>query len=29
LWGAAVAVMAFLVGLWYFSRNEYKLVKAI
>jgi len=29
LWGAAVAVIAFLVGLWYFSRDEYKLVKAI
>jgi len=29
LWGAAVAVTAFLVGLWYFSRDEYKLVKAI
>jgi len=27
--GAAVACVAFLVGLWYFSRNEYKLVKAI
>jgi ABC-type polysaccharide/polyol phosphate export permease len=29
LWGAAVAVMAFLAGLWYFSRDEYKLVKSI
>jgi lipopolysaccharide transport system permease protein len=29
LWGAAVAVIAFLVGLWYFSRDEYKLVKSI
>ena len=27
--GTAVACGAFLVGLWYFSRNEYKLVKAI
>jgi len=27
--GAAVACVAFLVGLWYFSRSEYKLVKAI
>jgi lipopolysaccharide transport system permease protein len=29
LWGAAVACIIFLVGLWYFSRDEYKLVKAI
>jgi len=29
LWGAAVACIVFLIGLWYFSRNEYKLVKAI
>ncbi len=29
LWGAAVAVIAFLAGLWYFSRDEYKLVKSI
>jgi len=27
--GTAVACVAFVVGLWYFSRNEYKLVKAI
>jgi lipopolysaccharide transport system permease protein len=27
--GAAVACVAFVVGLWYFSRSEYKLVKAI
>ena len=27
--GTAVAVVVFLVGLWYFSRNEYKLVKSI
>ncbi|MFO7997105.1 MAG: ABC transporter permease [Dehalococcoidia bacterium] len=27
--GTAVACVAFLVGLWYFSRNEHKLVKAI
>jgi len=27
--GAAVALVVFMVGLWYFSRNEYKLVKAI
>jgi len=27
--GTAVACVAFLVGLWYFSRNEYRLVKAI
>ena len=27
--GTAVSCVAFLVGLWYFSRNEYKLVKAI
>jgi len=27
--GAVVACVAFLVGLWYFSRNEYRLVKAI
>jgi lipopolysaccharide transport system permease protein len=27
--GTAVCVVLFLVGLWYFSRNEYKLVKAI
>jgi lipopolysaccharide transport system permease protein len=26
---AAVACVVFLIGLWYFSRNEYKLVKAI
>jgi ABC-type polysaccharide/polyol phosphate export permease len=29
LWGAAVAIIAFLAGLWYFSRDEYKLVKSI
>jgi len=29
LWGAAVACVAFLVGLWYFSREEHKLVKVI
>ena len=29
LWGAVVACVIFLVGLWYFSRDEYKLVKAI
>jgi lipopolysaccharide transport system permease protein len=29
LWGTAVAFIVFVVGLWYFSRNEYKLVKAI
>jgi len=28
-WGAAVAFVAFLVGLWYFSREEHKLVKVI
>jgi len=27
--GTAVACVVFLVGLWYFSRSEYKLVKAI
>jgi ABC-type polysaccharide/polyol phosphate export permease len=27
--GVAVACVAFLVGLWYFSRDEYKLVKSI
>jgi len=27
--GTAVACVAFMVGLWYFSREEYKLVKAI
>lgn len=27
--GTAVGCVAFLVGLWYFSRNEYRLVKAI
>jgi lipopolysaccharide transport system permease protein len=27
--GAAVGCVAFIVGLWYFSRDEYKLVKAI
>ena len=27
--GTAVGCVAFLVGLWYFSRNEYKLVKSI
>jgi lipopolysaccharide transport system permease protein len=27
--GAAVACVVFVVGLWYFSRSEYKLVKAI
>ena len=27
--GTAVACVAFLIGLWYFSRDEYKLVKAI
>jgi len=27
--GAAVCVVLFVVGLWYFSRNEYRLVKAI
>jgi lipopolysaccharide transport system permease protein len=29
LWGTAVACIVFVVGLWYFSRDEYKLVKAI
>lgn len=29
LWGAAVALVVFLIGLWYFSRDEHKLVKAI
>jgi ABC-type polysaccharide/polyol phosphate export permease len=29
LCGAAVACVVFLIGLWYFSRDEYKLVKAI
>lgn len=27
--GTAVACVGFLIGLWYFSRSEYKLVKAI
>jgi len=27
--GAAVACVVFVIGLWYFSRSEYKLVKAI
>jgi len=27
--GTAAGCVAFLIGLWYFSRNEYKLVKAI
>jgi len=27
--GTAVACIVFVIGLWYFSRNEYKLVKAI
>ncbi len=27
--GTALSCVVFLVGLWYFSRNEYKLVKAI
>jgi ABC-type polysaccharide/polyol phosphate export permease len=27
--GTGVACVAFLVGLWYFSRDEHKLVKAI
>lgn len=27
--GTAVACVVFLIGLWYFSRNEHKLVKAI
>ncbi len=27
--GTAVAVIAFLIGLWYFSRDEYRLVKVI
>ena len=27
--GVAVAFAVFLIGLWYFSRDEYKLVKAI
>jgi ABC-2 type transport system permease protein len=27
--GAAICVILFVVGLWYFSRNEYRLVKAI
>jgi lipopolysaccharide transport system permease protein len=27
--GAAVACVVFLIGLWYFSRDEFKLVKAI
>ena len=29
LWGAAIACVVFVIGLWYFSRNEYKLVKSI
>ena len=29
LWGTAVACVVFLAGLWYFSRDEYKLVKSI
>jgi lipopolysaccharide transport system permease protein len=29
LWGTAIACIIFVIGLWYFSRNEYKLVKAI
>jgi ABC-type polysaccharide/polyol phosphate export permease len=28
-WGAMIACIVFVIGLWYFSRNEYKLVKAI
>ena len=27
--GTAVACVAFAIGLWYFSRNEHRLVKAI
>jgi ABC-type polysaccharide/polyol phosphate export permease len=27
--GTSVCVILFWVGLWYFSRNEYRLVKAI
>jgi ABC-type polysaccharide/polyol phosphate export permease len=27
--GTAVALVVFLIGVWYFSRDEYKLVKAI
>jgi ABC-type polysaccharide/polyol phosphate export permease len=27
--GTAVCVILFWLGLWYFSRNEYRLVKAI
>jgi len=27
--GTAIGCVAFIVGLWYFSRNEYRLVKAI
>ena len=29
LWGTVVACIVFVIGLWYFSRDEYKLVKAI
>ena len=29
LWGVAVACVVFVVGLWYFSRDEHKLVKAV
>jgi lipopolysaccharide transport system permease protein len=29
LLGVAVACVIFVIGMWYFSRNEYKLVKAI
>ncbi len=28
-WGTAVACVIFVIGLWYFSRDEYKLVKSI
>jgi ABC-type polysaccharide/polyol phosphate export permease len=28
-WGTAIACIVFVIGLWYFSRNESKLVKAI
>jgi ABC-type polysaccharide/polyol phosphate export permease len=27
--GAGVCIILFVVGLWYFSRSEYRLVKAI
>ena len=28
-WGTMIACIVFVIGLWYFSRNEYKLVKSI